>query len=147
MQATDRIDYTRPFAENVQGTFYARFRLDADGAPMYEIAGYQDGPARYYKIDVYLHSTKSDAITSVHYALDDGEAVKVLGRSEDRHNDFRATIESAGDVLLLIQVWMGPLGSLRKYEQRAWLSQMLENGYDKEPSSEVTSAILRIKVN
>ena len=141
MNATDRIDYTRPFAENVQGTLYARFRLDADGDPIYETV---DEGTRSYTIDIYLHSTQSNEISTVIYFLDGSEAGQSLGRSVDQNNDFPATIESAGDALLLVKVWMG---LLRKYEQRAWLSQMLENGYGKDPPAEVKSAILRIKVN
>lgn len=143
MNATDRIDYTRPFIENVRGTLYARFRLDADGIPMYENAGSESGLARYYTIDVYLLSPRATEIDEVIYSIGDGTGSNVLGKTADQANDFRATIESPGDAMLRIQVRIGD----KVYDQRAWLSQMLENGYDGNPPAEVKSAILRIKVH
>lgn len=144
MNATDRIDYTRPFAENVRGTLYARFRRDADGIPMYEIAGSEYGPARYYTIDVHLLSPHATDIDEVIYSIGDGkESSVVLGGTTDQANDFRVTIESPGDAMLRVQVRIGD----KIYDQRAWLSQMLENGYDGNPPAEVKPAIMRIKVN
>jgi hypothetical protein len=140
VNATDRIDYTRPFAENVQGTLYARFRLDADGIPMYQIV---DGNTRLYTIDIFLLSPRSAQIEEVTYFFDDPTSPNPLGTSTNRDNDFLATIESSGDALLRVEVRVGS----RIYEQRAWLSQMLENGYAKDVTPTVQSAILRIKVN
>jgi hypothetical protein len=139
MNATDRIDYTRPFTEHVRGTLYARFRLDADGAPMYEVWN----GARLYTIDVYLHSPRPAEVEAVSYYFDDPTAPGALGDSTDRDNDFLVTIESPGDALLRVQVRVGG----RMYEQRAWLSQMLENGYPKEAAPAIQSAILDIKVH
>lgn len=149
MNATDRIDYTRPFTENVQGTLYARFRLDPGGAPMYEL----DGRVHIYAIDVYLHTPKAAEIGAVDYYLGEVSDQTHLGRSIDRHNDFPLAIESGGDAVLVVQVSFGhpfvvsPVGFGRVYEQRAWLSQMLDNGYGSDPPPEVRSALIRVKVN
>ncbi|MBN9119935.1 MAG: hypothetical protein J0I06_12365 [Planctomycetes bacterium] len=139
MNATDRIDYTRPFAEQVEGTLYARFRLDADGVPIYEVWGGD----RFYTIDVYLLSPKAAGIDEVTYFFDDSASPEPLGSSADRANDFRATIDSPGDARLRVEVRIGD----SVYEQRAWLSQMLENGYAKGATPAVRSAILHIKVS
>ena len=139
VNATDRIDYTRPFAENVKGLLYARFRLDADDTPIYEVS---EG-SRFYTIDVYLLSPQSSEIEEVTYFFDDKTSPDPLGNSTDRANDFQATIESPGDAMLRVEVRLGS----SVYEQRAWLSQMLENGYAKGATPAVQSAILHIKVN
>lgn len=142
MNLTDQIDYARPFAEDVKGKLYARFRLDAERIPMYAVS---DG-ARYYTIDIYLHSPRADTIDGVTYLIDDPTTPESLGESDDRVNDFAAAIECPGDALLRVQVRIGG----RVYEQRAWLSQMLENGYPRVATSyfdAVRSAILYVRVH
>ncbi|MDY3561779.1 hypothetical protein R5W23_003207 [Gemmata sp. JC673] len=130
MNATDRIDYTPPFVENVQGTLYARFCLDPDGVPVYE-----DTPlGRVYTLTVYLLSPRRDEIEEVTYRAT---------KSTDRDNDFAAVIECDGDEPLPVNVRIGG----RVYKQRAWLSQMLENGYSKDAPPAIQSAMLRVKIN
>lgn len=138
MNATDRIDYARPFAQDVRGVLYARFRLDADGAPMYALVD----RVRYYTIDICLHSPRAGEIDEVAYYLESAPAPAPLGESTDRVNDFPATIECPGDDLLRVQVRIGG----RTYEQRAWVSQMLDNGYPAKPSAAVQEALLHVRV-
>jgi hypothetical protein len=139
MNATDRIDYTRPFAENVRGHLYARFRLDADGLPQSAI----EDRLYVYTIDIYLHSTRAGEIDRVEYGFGGVAPADALGQSRDRDNDFRETIESFGDTSIAVRVHLGS----RTYEQSAWLSQMLENGHAKDMTTAIKAAILRIKVN
>lgn len=135
----DAIDYDPPFATNVQGRLYARFRLGPDKVPEYESD--PDG-LRHYPIHVHLHSPRAADIREVQYIMDDPSYDDPKGRSTDRANDFREEVWSYGDVPVIIRVKIGE----NTYEQRAWLSQMLENGYPAGAPA-IQAAIQRIKVN
>jgi hypothetical protein len=137
---TDIITYTRPFAENVKGQLYARFRLDPEGIP--EFQRDEDG-LRHYTIDVYLHSPRANEIDEVKYIMDDPTYYDPVGYSTDKANDFREEIQSYGQVPVVVKVQIGN----QVYEQRVWLSQMLENGHLKDTNPGIQSAIQRIKVN
>jgi len=141
-QALDRIAYSNPFRESVQGRLKARFRLDSDGTPMYE-ADDDDPRLRHYTIDVYLATPRASEIKRVSYYLDDPSYVDPQGYSDDIDNEFREEIASYGDVEIVVTVEMPK----HKYEQRAWLSNMLENGHANDMTKAVRSAIERIKVN
>lgn len=139
MNATDRIDYARPFTEHVKGTLYARFRLDPEGVPVVE---FWEG-AKVYTMDVCLLSPRAAEIDEVRYTFDGPGAPEPIGASTDRDNDFRITIESAGDEPIRVFVRIGD----HTYEQFAWLSQLLDNGYGRAASPAVRSAVLNVRVN
>lgn len=136
-ESQDRISYDPPFDQNVQGRAYARFRLGPDGQPEYEED--RDG-LRHYPISVYLHSPRAREIDEVTYIMDDPSYYDPIGRSTDRANDFREEIWSYGDVPVVVKVRIAD----DKYEQRAWLSQMLDNGHQKDTNMAIRSAIQRI---
>jgi hypothetical protein len=140
--APDRIDYTKPFVENVQGQLKARFQLDSEKEPMFET--YPDDPRlRVYTIDVFLESKQAKDIKGVTYYLDDPSYVDPQGYSNDADNQFREEIASYGDVEILVTVEIGS----HRYEQRAWLSNMLENGHTDDMTPPIRAALQRIKVN
>ncbi|MBY0458506.1 MAG: hypothetical protein K2V38_14295 [Gemmataceae bacterium] len=66
-----------------------------------------------------------------------------VGYSEDRANDFYEEIQSYGEVPIVIEVTIG--GDV--YRQRAYLSQMLENGYRDTTNRAIKDAVRRIKIN
>ncbi len=142
MQATDSIVYTDPFKENVQGRLMAQFRLDSVGKPKYERHP-DDRRLRVYTIDVYLKTTRAQEIKAVHYYMDDPSYIDPEGYSDQADNEFREEITSYGDVEIVVTVEM----SKHKYEQRAWLSNMLENGHADDTTLAIQNAIDRIKVN
>ena len=142
-QATDRIDYTKPFKENVQGRLKAQFRVDSDGTPMYQPHD-EDPRLRVYTIDVFLATPRTKEIKRVKYYMDDDSYVDPDGYSDDADNEFREEITSYGDVEIVVTVEMS---NHKKYEQRAWLSNMLENGHADEMTPAIRAAIQRIKVN
>ena len=139
MNVADRIDYARPFIERVKGTLYARFRLDASGAPQFEVWSGQ----ALYAVDLYLLSPHASEISEVRYTLDDPQSSHPFGISSDRANDFRVSFETVGDEPLRVFVRIGA----DTYEQRVWLSQMLENGHARGLTPEIRSALLDIRVN
>jgi hypothetical protein len=141
-QAIDRIDYTKPFKESVQGRLKARFRLDADREPMYEVDD-DDPRLRHYTIEVLLETPRAEEIKGVTYYLDDPSYVDPQGYSSDAANEFREEITSYGDVEIIVTVEMPK----HKYQQRAWLSNMLENGHADDMTKAIRSALQRIKVN
>ena len=140
MNATDRIDYTRPFAENVKGQLYARFELGPNGEPLF--VEDEDG-LRYYAIDVFLHSPRAKDIFDVRYIVDDPTYDDPVGFSGDRANDFPEFVQSYGELPVIVKVQIGP----RVYEQRTWLSQMLENGHAKDATPAIQAALQQIKLN
>jgi hypothetical protein len=142
-QATDRIAYAKPFQENVQGRLKARFRVDSDGVPMYEPHD-EDSRLRVYTIDVFLVTPRSQEIKGVKYYMDDESYLDPEGYSDDADNEFREEITSYGDVEIVVTVEMA---GRKKYEQRAWLSNMLENGHADDMTPAIRAAIQRIKVN
>src|SRR5713101_8036400 len=119
--AADRIDYTKPFRENVQGQLKARFRLDSEGEPRYEPHP-DDRRLRVYTIEVFLETQRAKEIKGVRYYLDDPSYVDPEGYSDDADNQFREEITSYGDVEIVVTVEMDG----HEYKQRAWLSNMLE---------------------
>jgi hypothetical protein len=142
-QATDRIAYTEPFKESVEGRLKARFRVDSDGTPMYESHD-EDPRLRVYTIDVFLATPRTKEIKGVKYYMDDDSYVDPEGYSDDASNEFREEITSYGDVEIVVTVEMS---NHKKYEQRAWLSNMLENGHADDMTPAIRAAIQRIKVN
>jgi hypothetical protein len=140
VNTADPIDYTRPFADNVRGQLYARFRLGPDGAPEFEE---DDDGLRHYTIDVYLRSPRAEEIYEVKYVMDDPTYYDPVGYSDDASNDFHEVIQSYGEVPVVVKVQIGT----RVYEQRAWLSQMLTNGHGAETTTVIRDAIDRIKKN
>lgn len=142
-QATDRIVYTDPFKENVQGRLKARFRIDSDGMPMYDPHD-EDRRLRIYTIDVFLATPRTKEIRGVEYYMDDDSYVDPEGYSDDADNEFREEITSYGDVDIVVTVEMS---NHKKYEQRAWLSNMLENGHADDMTLPIRAALQRIKVN
>jgi len=141
-QAVDSIVYTKPFRESVQGRLKAEFRLDSDKTPMYEPHN-EDPRLRVYTIDVFLATPLKKEIKGVKYYLDDPSYVDPEGYSYDADNEFRQEIASYGDVEIIVTVEM----SDHKYEQRAWLSNMLENGHADDMTPAIRAAIQRIRVN
>lgn len=140
--AIDRIVYTTPFKENVQGRLMARFRLDPEGTPIYE--PYQDEPRlRVYTIDMFLVTPFSTEIKGVRYYLNDPSYINPEGYTADADNKFREEISTYGDVEILITVEML---NQKKYEQRAWLSHMLENGHADDMTQEIRTALGRIRI-
>jgi hypothetical protein len=140
--AADRIDYTKPFREHVQGQLKARFRLDSEGEPMYEPHP-DDRRLRVYTLDVFLDTPRASEIQGVSYYLDDPSFVDPEGYSDDADNQFREEITSYGDVEIVVTVEMDG----HNYVQRAWLSNMLENGHADDMTPPVRAALQHIKVN
>jgi hypothetical protein len=140
--APDRIDYTKPFRDNVEGQLKARFRLDAEGEPMYERHP-DDRRLRVYTIDVFLETPRASAIKGVTYFMDDPSFVDPEGFSDDADNQFQEEITSYGDVEIVVTVEMA---DGHQYVQRAWLSNMLENGHADDMTPPVRAALERIKV-
>lgn len=140
-QATDRIAYTEPFQDRVRGRLKARFRLDAEGKPVNEPHS-EDRRLRVYTIDVFLDTPRAREIQGVRYYMDHPSYEDPEGYSDDRDNQFREEITSYGDVEIIVTVELPD----HKYEQRAWLSNMLENGHAADMTPAVRDAILRIKV-
>lgn len=138
--ASDRIAYTGPFRQAVQGQLKAQFHLDADGKPIYEL---DDEEVRHYTMDVYLSTSPAVAkqITRVKYFLDDPSFQSPTGSSDDAANEFRVEITSYGDVEIVVTVSL----SGDNYQQRAWLSNMLENGHADNMTPAIRAAIQRIK--
>jgi hypothetical protein len=137
---TDPIPYTKAFREKVQGRLTARFRLTASGIP--EFKEDPDG-LRNYTLDVYLESPQADEIDGVEYAIIDPESPDPRGYSADADNNFPVWVETYGDIP--VEVTADILG--REYKQRAWLSNMLENGHAGETNPAILDAIRRIKAN
>ena len=140
MNTTDRIEYTRAFAENVKGHVYARFRLDPSGVPEFEEEA--DG-LRHYTIDIYLHSPRVSEIEEVTYILDDTTYIDPVRKSKDRANDFHEEVWSYGEVPIIVRVKLGG----QVYEQRVWLSHLLMNGHTANMTPPIRSAIQTLKVN
>lgn len=140
-QAIDRIAYTRPFMDSVQGRLKARFRLDSDGTPMYEPHD-DDRRLRVFTIELFLATPRAKEVKAVSYFMDDPSYVDPNGYSVDADNEFREEISSYGDVEIVVTVDMPP----HKYEQRAWLSNMLENGHADDMNPAIRAAIQRIKL-
>jgi hypothetical protein len=137
----DGIDYDPNFTENVQGQLIARFRTDSDGVPLFEED--EDG-TKHYVIDISLRSPKKSSIDKVVYLMEDPSfADDPKAVSKNRAMDFKQGVSSYGDVPVLVSVEMD--GEV--YEQRAWLSNMLTNGYAGQPEPAVQSAIKRLKIN
>jgi hypothetical protein len=141
-QAIDRIVYTTSFKEQVQGRLKARFHLDADGVPQYELDD-DDRRLRHYLIDLFLESPRSKEIKRVRYLLDDPSFIDPKRSSRDADNQFRETISSYGNLEILVTVEM----AAGKYEQPAWLSHMLENGHADDMTDAIDMALQRITVN
>lgn len=141
-QAADRIDYNRAFKENVEGRLEARFRLDPDGEPMYEPDD-DDKRRRHYMIDVFLVTPRAKEIKAVTFYMDDPSFGDPKGYSDDADNQFREEIASYGDVEIDVTVKMREHG----YKQRAWLSNMLENGHAEDMNRAIRAALERIKVS
>lgn len=134
------VDYDPPFARNVQGSLYARFRLGPDGAPEFDR---EFGGFPHFPITVFVHSPKAPEIDEVEYVLDDPTFPDPV-RSKSKANDFRAEVWAYGDVPVAVRVRMGD----EVYEQRVWLSSMLELGHAKKAAiPAVRTAIQRIKVS
>ncbi len=140
--AADRILYTKPFRENVQGQLKACFRLDAERNPLYE-SHPDDRRLRVYTIDVFLETPRAREIKGVTYYMDDPSFTDPEGYSDDADNQFREEITSYGDVEIVVTVEMGR----QEYQQRAWLSNMLENGHADDMTTAVRAALERIRVN
>ena len=140
--AADRIDYNQPFRENVQGQLKATFRLGADFAPVSEPHP-DDRRLLVYTIDAFLDSPRASQIDRVEYFLDDPSYEDPKGYSNDRSNQFRKEITSYGDVEVLVTVYLDGLN----YQQRAWLSNMLENGHADDMTAPIWAALERIRVN
>jgi hypothetical protein len=143
---SNRIVYTKPFREKVQGQLKARFRLDSDGKPMYEPDD-EEEDLRHYTMDVSLETPRASEIKGVSYYMNDPSYVDPEGYSEDADNDFQEEIQSYGDVEILVTVEMTDQKSDHEYEQRAWLSNMLENGHADDMTPAIRAAIRRIKAN
>jgi hypothetical protein len=141
-QTVDRIAYTTPFKQNVQGRLLARFCLDAEGEPQYETDD-DDPRLRHYTIEVFLETPRAKEIKGVSYFLDDPSYIDPEGYSDDKDNEFREEITSYGDVEIEVTVEMPP----QKLRQRAWLSNMLENGHATDMRRAVRAALERIKAN
>ena len=137
---TDPIPYTKAFREKVQGRLMAQFRLDASGIPLFH-----DEPEglRYFTLDLYLESPQAEEIDGVHYAIIDPDSYDTRGYSADADNNFPVPIETFGDSP--IEVTADILG--HEYKQRAWLSNMLENGHAGETNSAILDAIAWIRGN
>jgi hypothetical protein len=148
MTSDDRIDYTEPFRSNVNGRLKARFRLDAEGKPQYE----EQGGLRHFYIDIFLSSARTDDIKEVKYFMNDATYLDPNGYSNDGGNEFREQITSYGDVEIVVTVVKT---DGKKYEQRAWLSNMLENGHatdldvdaETPKSRAIRAALQRIRTN
>jgi hypothetical protein len=141
-QTLDRIAYTKPFQDGVQGQLKARFRVDASGEPMYE-TDEGDSRLRHYYIELFLASPRAKEIKGVTYYMDDPTYVNPKGYSADADNEFREEITSYGDVEVVVTVEMPD----HRYEQRAWLSNMLENGHAGDSDPAIREALRRIKAN
>ena len=135
-----RINSTRAFSDNVKGQLKARFRLDADGQPLYED---DDDGLRHYTIDLTLESPAAPDIDSVTYYMDDETYWDPVAVSNDRDNDFTEEISSYGDFEVEVTVQMRK----HAYKQRAWLSSLLEAGHAGDTSPAIREAINRIKGN
>ena len=137
---TDRVDYTPAFSRSVGGQLLARFRLDRDGDPECDV---DDDGLRHYTIELFLTSPRADKIDEVKYVMDDPTYYDPVGYSDDSDNDFREVIQSYGEVPVVVKVKIGD----RVYEQRAWLSNMLENGHAGNLTPAIAEAIRHIKAN
>ena len=136
----DTIQYDPAFETRVQGRLYARFQLDADGAPDFEE---DEDRLRHYIISLFLHSPNAADIVDVTYVMDDETYVDPIGYSKDGDNDFREQITSYGEVPIIVRVNMGK----GVFQQLAWLSNMLENGHSGKSNSAIRVAINRLKTN
>lgn len=141
-QTTDQIAYTIPFKSEIQGHLNARFRLDADSKPIFE-RDEKDCRLRHYLMEIFLKTPKAKQIESVTYFLNDPSFLDGTLHSTNANNHFEEMIWSYGEVEVVVTVEMAG----QSYEQRAWLSNMLENGHSNELNDEIRSAILRIKVS
>lgn len=135
----NRTPYSPAFAKHVRGKLKARFQLDADGDPLYV----EDDGLRHYQLELTLESPRAAEIDSVTYILDDPTYYDPVAQSDDSDNDFREEITSYGDFQVLVRVQIGG----HEYEQRAWLSNMLEEGYADQTTPSVRNALNRIKAN
>ena len=130
-----RINYARPFTENVKGVLKARFRLDPAGNPVCEL---NDDGDKVFTIDLSLEAPTAKTIDSVSYFMDDPtyshdpEAVSI-----DRDNDFTEEIESYGNFEVVVTVQIGR----HIYKQRAWLSNLLEAGHETDMTPAIRQAI------
>jgi hypothetical protein len=129
------------FTKNVGGQLKARFRVDADHAPIYWKG--RDGLKNY---QIYLsleESPRAAEIDSVKYFMDDPTFWDPLAVSEDGDNGFLEEISSYGDVEVEVTVQI----KNKAYKQRAWLSNLLKDGYGQDASPEILEAIRNIKEN
>jgi hypothetical protein len=140
MPVKQRISYDTTFLQNVQGQLLARFRLDAAGNPMYRPHS-EDRHLRVYTIDLFLESSLADKIDRVDYFLNDTTFIDPKGSSTNKANRFQKEIASYGDVEVVVTVHMGE----KTYEQRIWLSQMLENGHTADMTGPISEALNRIR--
>lgn len=136
----DRIEYTRAFADRIKGRLYARFVLDRGGEPVFD-PDPEFPETRHYLIDLYLYSPLAAEIDVVTYHLLVPGFPDPDISSEDEPNDFRAGIQTYGDMQL--DVTVNVMSVL--YKQRARLSAMLENGHAGELNPAVRDALARIK--
>jgi hypothetical protein len=127
----------------VNGRLRARFKLDADGRPIFFRGGRLDPRFRHYQINLYLDSPFHDRISRVLYYINDPTFEDKEGWSEDRDNCFVVEIQTYGDVPIEVTVIIEG----RKILQEAWLSQMLINGHSGDMNPGIKSAIERIKLN
>jgi len=133
----DKVFYERAFDAEVKGRLYARFHIDADGVPEFET----DDDCRNYIVNLYLLSANATEIFDVTYEIDDTTDLVPIGHSTRRANDFCVSITSSRDVPIHVGVKIGNA----VYKQRAWLSNMLENGYARKSNSAIRYAINLIK--
>ncbi|HWA28288.1 MAG TPA: hypothetical protein VG734_21750 [Lacunisphaera sp.] len=136
----DRIAYTEPFQNHVGGRLLARFRPDAAGEPQFVM----DDGLRHYLIDLLLDSPRAKEIKRVEYLMNDptfGDDATAV--SKDSDNMFPGEISSYGDVEVIVTIFMK--GADAKYEQRAWLSNLLKNGHPGTGNAAIRDAIHRIE--
>jgi hypothetical protein len=126
--AEKKVKYTESYEENVEGTVEARFKLDANHAPLLD--QYQDDDKRYYVIELRLKSPKRDQIEKVTYVLDSSYTVP-MRFSRDRDDDFVQEIIAFRNFVLTINIHMGAHLDV----QQAWLSALLEDGHGAEAKS------------
>ena len=136
----DRISKVSSFPAKLDGRVYARFRMADAGEP--QVVTDPDAPvARYYAIDLHLHSPVADDIDYVQYHLLDPAFAHEDLRSEDEPNDFRYRVETDRDSP--VDVTVDTVSVL--YRQRTTLSAMLEAGHAGSTNVAVRDAIARLK--
>lgn len=129
------ITYARSFRESVGEGLTARFKLDANGGPLYEK---DEEGTKHYFIELRLHSPRAQEIDKVSYLL--GETYyDPIRNSKDRDNDFCEEITSYGNYPIKVKVQIGS----HLYVQESWLSELLEAGYAAGGANEVIRQALR----